>query len=158
MAEELVRPLEAGDGTGEQLLAGVSRSTEELIGAVNALGNVLEEILDRVEAVEGELEESAAIDLGEWVTWLRRSYRLTSQIPADWAQTAGTRQELHALHAAWFAAYKKDGTPRQTSAATAWHDSLDRALDRMTRHNSRDEDKTGVEPPPWAASGEQRVT
>ncbi|MGJ9414405.1 hypothetical protein ACHAAC_17025 [Aeromicrobium sp. CF4.19] len=152
MSEDLVRPLEVGDGTPEDLLAGVARTTEDLVGAANALGRVLEEVLQRLENVESDTDPAQDVDLEEWVGWLRRAYHLSAPIPADWRDVAGVQQELQALHAAWCAAYKKDGTPIAGTAAVAWHDSLDRALERMRRHTARDEDKSGVERPPWAGS------
>lgn len=151
MSTDLVHNPDVGDGTPDQVLAGVEQTVRELVGVANALGQVIEEILARLEEVEGGSAAAGAdVDLDEWVGWIRRSYRLHALIPPAWADIAGVRQEVEALHAAWCAAYNQDGTPITGTAATAWHDALDRALQRMRTHSTRDEERTGVESPPWA--------
>jgi hypothetical protein len=74
------------------------------------------------------LPDSEPVGLGEWVAWLRTTYRLADRLPERWPDDPAITAELAALHRAWQAA-----TAASAPGADQlhWHDALARVLDRL---------------------------
>ena len=79
--------------------------------------------LDREQA----REEWAA--LVGWVDWLVDRYSLDDRIPDCWHRHPPILEELSALRAAWLGSYEAPNA--RASDGVAWHDMLDRVLDRI---------------------------
>ena len=126
MADDALPPLDRGAGTSDDLVIGAVDALERIIPTVNQLVAAMLDLQDRAAELEAETPETApSIAPAPWVKWLRVAYKIESSIPENWDSIPGAAQELHALHAAWCAAYKSNGVPRPGHAAAAWHDSLD---------------------------------
>ncbi len=131
-------------------MIGALDALERIIPTVNALIDALQDMRD--DAGDPEADKPATIAPAEWVAWLRVAYKIESSIIPGWQSIPGAAQELYALHAAWCAAYKPNGTPRTGHAAAAWHDALDRALPRIRNFNAGVDKRGGAaEIPPLPA-------
>ncbi len=153
MADDALPPLDRGAGTSDDLVIGAVDALERIIPTVNQLVAAMLDLQDRAADLEAETPEKApSIAPAPWVKWLRVAYKIESSILENWESIPGAAQELHALHAAWCAAYKPNGLPRPGHAAAAWHDSLDRALPRIRAYTAA-VDKRGGTPqiPPLPA-------
>lgn len=64
-----------------------------------------------------------------WVDALIDRYELHEQLPACWYRHGAMVEELNALHVAWIGAYV--GFHALPTAATDWHDYLERVLGRI---------------------------
>jgi hypothetical protein len=65
----------------------------------------------------------------EWVDQLVDRYALDETIPVCWYAHGAMVEELHALHAAWLAAYT--GRTAQSTDRTVWQELLARTLTRL---------------------------
>jgi hypothetical protein len=64
-----------------------------------------------------------------WTDWLRARYSLQERIPACWVAHPAIVEELSALRSAWVGTYLDPQA--RAGDGTAWHDLLDRTLDRV---------------------------
>lgn len=68
----------------------------------------------------------------EWVDWLVAAYRLTSVVPACWAQHPAVAEELIALRVAWVGAWSDAANP---DAPAGWQRRLHEAKARLADGN-----------------------
>lgn len=80
----------------------------------------------------GDEETVARAQLAGWVDQLVDRYGLAEAIPGCWDTHPPILEELSALRAAWFAAYRPGARLDQP---VAWHDALDRVLARIRLWN-----------------------
>lgn len=74
----------------------------------------------------------ARAQLTGWVDQVVDRYGLAETIPPCWFDHPPIVEELSALRAAWFVAYRPGARPDQ---AAGWHDTLDRVLARVRAWN-----------------------
>lgn len=95
--------------------------------------------------------------LAAWVDWLVATYRLTTVVPACWAEHATVFEELVGLLVAWVAAWSDAAG---ADAVVLWHERLSKAKARLSDGNwgkrqcSGEHDGTGLDLAdhfnPWA--------
>ena len=81
------------------------------------------------QAMPADRAAGAWTALIEWVDELVDRYALDETIPACWYAHGAMVEELHALHAAWLAAYT--GRTTQSPDRAIWHELLARTLTRI---------------------------
>jgi hypothetical protein len=85
------------------------------------------------ESLDADAAEEAWAMLAGWVDWLVDRYRLAETVPACWYTHHPVREELSALQVAWLGAYCDPAA--RASDGVAWHDMLERVLQRIRDHD-----------------------
>lgn len=105
---------------------------------IDALLETVQSLDARLQAVESAVSnEDPEVAFDQWQTWLVETYGLHDDLPDDWEQVPGIRQELEALWAMWCSSYKKNRQPARGAGGVRWHEALHSAVPRIQDYRSK---------------------